>query len=77
METMTEGKRTRRLAALAAPLGPEKPPYYVRRPVPPGLERSFPADGWYWVPKGHQVAVFLAASFELAAHELHTMLELA
>jgi hypothetical protein len=50
-------------------------PYYVRRPVSPGLERSFPADGWYWVPAGHHVAVFLGASFELAAHELHTMVE--
>lgn len=72
---MADGKRTRRLATLARPLKPEVPPYYVRRPVPPGLERSFPADGWYWVPAEHQVAVFLAASFELAAHELHTMIE--
>lgn len=72
---MTSGKASRRLAALAAPLKPEKPPWYVRRPVSPGLERSFPADGWYWIPPHGRVAVFLAASFELAAHELHTMLE--
>lgn len=63
-----------RLAELSRPLKPEKAPYYVRRPVPPGLERQFPADGWYWVPSGHHVAVYLAASFELAAHELHTLL---
>lgn len=47
----------------------------MRRPVPPGLERSFPADGWYWIPEGHHVAVFLAGSFELAAHELHNLIE--
>lgn len=60
-----------RLQALSQPLKPEKAPYYVRRPVPPGLERQFPAEGWYWLPAGHHVAVFLGASFEIAAHELH------
>lgn len=69
------GRATRRLATLAKPLKPERAPYYVRRPVPPGLERQFPADGWYWVPAGHHVAVFLGGSFELAAHELHTLLK--
>jgi len=76
MRTPT-GRASRRLAALARPLRPEKDPWYVRRPVEPGLERSFPADGWYWIPEGHPVAVFLGASFELAAHELHSLLEAA
>jgi len=64
-----------RLQALSKPLKPEKAPWYVRLPVPPGLERQFPADGWYWVPAKHHVAVFLGASFEIAAHELHTQIE--
>lgn len=64
-----------RLEALSEPLKAEKAPYYVRRPVPPGLERQFPAEGWYWVPAGHRAAVFLGASFEIAAHELHTQIE--
>lgn len=69
------GRATQRLAALGAPLRPERAPWYVRHPVPPGLERSFPADGWFWIPRGHHVAIFLGASFEIAAHELHTMVE--
>ena len=69
------GRASQRLATLAEPLLPERAPYYVRRPVAPGLERQFPADGWYWVPADHSVAVFLGASFELASHELHSLLE--
>ncbi len=69
------GKASKRLETLAAPLKPERAPWYVRRPVSPGLERSFPADGWYWIPAGHPVAVFLGGSFEIAAHELYQLLE--
>lgn len=68
---MQQGRAARRLAALAGPLKPERPPYYVRLPVPPGLEKAFPAAGWYWVPNGHHTAVFLGASFEAAVVELH------
>lgn len=64
----------RRLAELAAPLRPERAPWYVRLPIPPGLEETFPAPGWYWVPPGHPVAVYLGASFELAAVQLHKMI---
>jgi hypothetical protein len=46
----------------------------VRRPIPPALERAFPAEGWYWVPAEHHVAVFLAASFEAAAATLRETL---
>jgi hypothetical protein len=66
-----QGRAARRLAQLAASLEPERAPYYVRRPVPPGLERTFPAEGWYWVPHGHNVAVYLGASYELAYLALH------
>jgi hypothetical protein len=69
------GRGSQRLARLAAPLRPEREPYYVRHPVPPGLERQFPADGWYWVPKGHVVAVYLAQSEHLAYHELLTLIK--
>lgn len=65
----------RRLTVLSKPLKPERAPYYMRRPSPPGLERQFPADGWYWVPADHHVAVWLGASFEIASHELHNLLE--
>lgn len=68
------GRAERRLAELAQPLEPERPPYYVRRPIPPALERAFPAEGWYWVPAEHHVAVFLAASFEAAAATLRETL---
>ena len=71
---MQQGRAARRLAELAAPLRPERAPYYVRLPVPPGLEQSFPAAGWYWVPAGHHFAVFLAASFEGAAVILHNLI---
>lgn len=70
---MQQGRAARRLAALAAPLAPERPPYYVRLPVPPGLTDAFPAAGWYWVPAGHHVAVFLAASWDSAAITLHQL----
>jgi hypothetical protein len=70
---MQQGRAARRLETLAAPLAPERPPYYVRLPVNPGLEASFPAAGWYWVPAGHQFAVYLAASFETAAVQLHQL----
>jgi hypothetical protein len=65
------GRAARRLASLAAPLGPERTPYYVQLPVTPGLEQHFPASGWYWVPHGHQTAAFLGASFDIAAVQLH------
>lgn len=70
---MQQGRAARRLAALAAPLEPERPPYYVRLPVPPSLSDAFPAAGWYWVPHGHHVAVFLAASWDTAAVILHQL----
>jgi hypothetical protein len=68
------GRATHKLARLAAPLRPERAPYFVRLPAPPGLEGTFPAQGWYWVPTGRQVVTFLAPNFELAVvclHELH------
>lgn len=68
-----QGRAARRLAGLAAPLHPERAPYYVRTPVPPGLEDAFPAPGWYWVPRHHHVAVYLAASFDGAAVQLHKL----
>jgi hypothetical protein len=65
------GRAARRLANLAGPLEPERAPYYVQLPVSPGLESHFPAAGWYWVPQGHATAVFLGASFDIAAIQLH------
>lgn len=68
---MQSGRAARRLEALAAPLAPERLPYYVRLPVNPGLEETFPAAGWYWIPNGHHTAVYLAASSYTAAVILH------
>lgn len=70
-----QGTATRRLKRLAALLEPQVAPYYVRRPLPPGLRRSFPAEGWYWVPQGHHVAVFLGASEIDAAVTLHELID--
>ena len=70
---MHEGRAARRLALAAQALEPVKPPYYVRLPVLPGLERAFPAAGWYWVPHDHPVAVYLGASFEVAYAELRDL----
>lgn len=64
-----------RLAQLAVPLRPVRAPWYVRHPVAAGLERQFPADGWYWIPADHQIAVFLGQSYELAAHALRTLID--
>ena len=69
------GRASNRLAVLAKPLKPEQEPWYVRQPVTPGLERSFPAEGWYWIPQGLPAAVYLGASFEIAAHELRTLID--
>jgi hypothetical protein len=69
-----KGRAARRLSQLAQPLDPQREPYYVRRPVPPGLERTFPAEGWYWIPSGHNYAVFLGASEVTAALELHRLI---
>jgi hypothetical protein len=68
------GRASHRLEQLAAALEPERGPYYVRRPISPALEHTFPADGWYWVPRAHRVAVYLGASFEAAAVELRRQL---
>lgn len=59
---MPRGRAARRLELLAQPLKPTRAPFYVRQPVSPGLEKTYPAAGWYWVPHGHPFAVFLAAS---------------
>ncbi len=69
------GRASNRLAALAKPLKAEQEPWYVRHPVAPGLERSFPAEGWYWIPAGLPAAVYLGASFEIAAHELRAQID--
>jgi hypothetical protein len=72
---MPQGRATRKLAELSAPLRPERSPYYVRLPLAPGLESSFPAPGWYWVPNGHHVAVYLAYSFAAAAVQLERLID--
>jgi hypothetical protein len=62
---------TQRLEALARPLRPERAPYFMRmkdRPVT--LRRVFPAEGWYWRPRGHPVAVFLGRNYDEARDEL-------
>lgn len=69
-----QGRASRRLALLAEPLKPARAPFYVRLPVSPGLERTYPAAGWYWVPTGHSFAIYLGASFEVAAAELRDQL---
>lgn len=67
---------TERLAQVAKPLKPAKCPWYVRAAtLSPGLEATFPADGWYWVPAGFATAVYLARSSTLAEHILRRQLE--
>lgn len=73
---MQHGRQSRRLAELARPLRPYRAPFYVRLPVPPGLETTFPAAGWYWTPAAERpVAVFLGANVETAWMHLHRLLE--
>jgi hypothetical protein len=72
---LAKQEKTRRLARLAAPLKPEKSPYYVRLPVAPGLQDAFPATGWYWIPHGHDRVVFLGASEIDAARVLDRLIE--
>jgi hypothetical protein len=68
--------RAQILGELAAPLEPVKAPYYVRRgELSVTLHRFFPADGWYWVPAGANVASWLAATFDEASHKLRLALE--
>jgi hypothetical protein len=70
------GKRSKseRLANIAAPLKPTKAPWF-QRGAPIGLEGQFPADGWYWIPAGHAVAVFLARDAGVAEHLLRDLLD--
>lgn len=70
---MPRGRAARRLELLAQPLKPTRPPFYVRLPVGPGLEKTYPAPGWYWVPTGHPFAVFLGASEVSAAIALNEL----
>lgn len=72
---MPRGRASRRLEQLSQQLRPERAPFYVRLPVGPGLERTYPAAGWYWVPRGHPFAVFLGASELTAAFALAELLQ--
>lgn len=64
-----------RLRRLAAPLHPEREPYYLRvRDRPPTLRKTFPATGWYWRPADHPVAVFLGSNEFEARDELLELL---
>jgi hypothetical protein len=70
------GRATRRLRELAQLLEPEAPPWYVRRAeLPPTLRQHFPADGWYWVPHAHHVAVYAGATEIDVALMLHRMID--
>lgn len=74
MPTHTSDRQ--RLARLAAPLAPAKAPWFVRgHAITPGLEAQFPAEGWYWIPRGHSVAVFLARSARVGEYHLRRALE--
>lgn len=70
---MRSGRATRRLAQLADVAGGTHP-WYVRRPIPPGQQAFFPAEGWYWVPPGHDVAVYLGGSEIDATIALHRLI---
>jgi hypothetical protein len=63
-----------RLAQIAAPLKPVKSPWFQRR-APVGLEGTFPADGWYWIPNGHATAVFLGRDAGMAEYILRGLLQ--
>lgn len=70
-----DGRATLRLRRLAAQVGAKRSPYYVRHSdLSPVLEDAFPADGWYWVPPGHDFAVYLGANELRAAIRLHQMI---
>jgi hypothetical protein len=47
----------------------------MRPPVAPGLEDTYPAAGWYWIPAGQITAVFLASNEPYATVVLHRLLE--
>jgi len=71
---MSAGRATRRLGTLAELVGGKRP-FYVRRPIPPGQQTEFPAEGWYWVPPGHHVAVYLGGSEIDATIALYRLIE--
>lgn len=68
---------TERLGRLAKLLKAERNPYYVRHPIPPGLRRQFPVEGWYWIPTGGTEAVYLARDAFDGYHRLMCDLETA
>ena len=72
MARMSEQERLGRLAGL---LKAKRKPYYVRHPVPPTLRAEFPAEGWYWIPAGAVVSIFLARDAFDAYHRLMSLLE--
>ena len=72
---MAEMSAQERLGRVAKLLKAERDPYYVRHPVPPGLRREFPSEGWYWKPAGGDKIVFLARDAFDGYHVLMCKLE--
>jgi hypothetical protein len=62
-----------KLGQLASELGAERAPYYMRD-RPRALTRTFPAPGWYWVPSGHQIAVYLGWNYDESRDVLVTLI---
>lgn len=72
---LAQQTRHQKLEEIARLIGAERSPYYVRaNDLPVTLRRNFPADGWYWVPPHHHVAVFLARVYDEARDQLMELL---
>lgn len=64
-----------RLSRLSRLLKAERDPFYVTFPLPPGLRREYPCEGWYWKPAGTERVQLLARDSYDAYHQLLSMIE--
>jgi hypothetical protein len=53
--------KSKRLAILAEPLAPERPPWWVAEP-----RGRTPSQGWWWIPHGEQHPQFLGHNGAIA-----------
>jgi hypothetical protein len=67
-----DNNHTRRLAKVAAPLEPVRPPWFVRQPA---FRSRTPSMGWWWIPAGHEHPVFLGHNHIIAEVQLLGLIE--
>ena len=74
-QAATGGSRNsyaRRLWKLAGELEPVRLPWYESQPR---WNSPTPSPGWWWIPKGHELPVYLGHNHVVAEVQLRTLLD--